>query len=135
MKTQEDFVSLHSLGDFAIIDGQNGLSGTEEYFYKNLVQRNHYPLVLDDLFTNPTKIKALKIFKPDTIVLGTTGVYREKIDRVMAEFIKLKWLPKNAVFTMGEEYFNDFIEAGVIGYKIYPMNYSLTEPMIVKLKP
>lgn len=122
-KTIDDkFINVHELGKIAILDGQSGLPETENNFYKWLVKRNHEVLVITDLFNHPERVKALKLFDIDTVVLGTTGTYRDKINTALEAFKKLKWLPKNAVFTMGEDYFHDFLQAGVKGYKIYPMS-------------
>lgn len=135
VEDEDRFVNIHHFGKIAILDGQPGLPETENNLYKWLVKRNHEVLVITDLFSHPERIKALKLFDIDTIVLGTTGIYRDKINKAVVVFSKLKWLPKNAIFTMGEDYFHEFLEAGVKGYKIYPMSslYQSDEVFITEL--
>lgn len=129
---ESKFVDLSEFGTIAFLNGQSGLHESENAFYKYIVGRHDYPIVLDDLFNDPKKIKAIKYLNPQTIVIGTTGTYRAKIDLVVNEFKKLKWLPKKAIFTMGEEYFYDFLDAGVIGYKLYPYTTWFKEPPVVR---
>lgn len=133
---EREHIEISELGTICIINGQRWLHDTEQAVYEFLVNdRNTYPMVLDNLFEQPEKIKAIKYYNPDTIMLGTTGVYRDKINLVLNEFTKLEWLPKNALFTMGEEYFGEFAKSGVIGYKMYPYaRYFKEDPVIRKLE-
>lgn len=131
---EKEFIDIRDLGTVCLINGQRWLHETEDAIYRYLVEKREYPLVLDDLFENPKKIAAIKYYNPTTIIMGSTGVYQSKINKVLSEFNKLKWLPKNVVFTMGEEYFGEFAKMGVVGYKVYPYNSSFKDsPKIRKL--
>jgi hypothetical protein len=110
-------------GEFCFLNGTCGLDQTDQALYEYLVDRNFYPLVLDELFDHPDRIHAIKPFNPTVIIVGTTGTYEKKLNIVKQEFVNMQWLPKYAIFTMGEEFFCDIIKKGVVGYKIYP--YSL----------
>lgn len=135
MNQNKEEINLQDMGEFCFINGQRFLHETEEAFYKWLVSNGFTPLVLDDLFEHPEKITAIKLFNPSTIVLGTTGTYKEKIDKVLLAFEQLNWLPKNAIFTMGSEYFSKFSDLGVNGYKIYPYAaYFKHDPHIKQLE-
>ena len=118
----DEFIEIRHFGKIAILDGGEGLGETEHCLYRYLVAKHYEVLVITDLFNHPEKIQALKLLNIDTIVVGTTGTFASKLTACFAEFDKLKWLPKNAIFTMGEDYFKKFIEAGVKGYMIYPMS-------------
>lgn len=135
MKTEPEFIDTYEMGEFCFINGQLGLHETEEALYQYLVDKRCYPLVIDDLFNYPKRIAAIKYFNPKTVILGTTGTYKGKMDAVFTEFNKLKWLPKNAIFTMGEQYFWDIIKLGVTGYKLYPyMRHFKCAPTIALLE-
>lgn len=96
---------FHKAGNIAIINGQDGLHETESKLFKRLADFNFTPIVIDDLFEHPERIQVLKLMGIETIVLGTTGTFHEKIELVMDAFDKMNWLPKHAIFTMGEDYF------------------------------
>lgn len=127
----EDF-NFYDCGMIAFINGQKNLHETEQSLFKQLASRNYNNLIiLDDLFNKPNRIKVLKIMEVETIVLGTTGTYHEKIGKVFQAFKKLNYLPKNAIFTMGEGYFHEY-EGLVNFYKIMPMSYSDSQIIIYK---
>lgn len=128
MEKELEIIDASKMDEFCFINGQVGLHETEEAIYKYLVARQCYPLVLDGLFDNPGRIKAIKYFNPKTVILGSTGTYKAKMDKVLWEFKKLNWLPQNAIFTMGEHYFWDIIKLGVIGYKVYPYSHRFEDP-------
>lgn len=121
-------------GEFCFINGQRGLDSTDQAIYDYLVDKSFYPLVLDELFDHPEKLIAIKYFNPSTIITGTTGVYQDKINMLKDIFTKLEWMPKYAIFTMGEEYFRDFIQLGIESFKVYPFMKSMETPMLAKLE-
>ena len=123
---------FNKAGNIAIINGQQGLHTTEHMLFKALVRGNHQPIVIDELFAFPERIKVLKLMNIETVVLGTTGTYRDKLDKAIAAFEKMDWLPKNAIFTMGENNFWKWDDK-VTFFKIMPMQFSDDEIMIQKI--
>lgn len=116
---REEFDIQASTG-IVFLNGQQYLHDTEEALYRYLIKKGHYSLVIDDLFNYPKRLQSLKYLNIDTIIVGTTGTYRDKIDKVFSAFKKLKWMPKNVIFTMGEEYFDELLNSDVRCYKLYP---------------
>jgi|GEM_PF-4177537 len=114
----------------AFLNGQKGLHETEAKFFKYLAKNNYNNLlIVDDLFKYPKRVQVLKLMKVDTIIVGTTGTYRDKFDKTMAEFKKLKYLPKTALVTMGENLFWEYKNHVQI-LALMPLMFSSDEPVI-----
>lgn len=130
MKTIDTDFKIGSSNYIAFLNGQSGLHETEAMFFKYLASRNYNNmLIVDNLFTYPKRIKVLKLMGVDTIVVGTTGAYRDKFDRVFDEFKKLKYLPKTALVTMGEGAFWEYKDKVEI-LTLMPLSFSDDEPVI-----
>lgn len=88
---------------FLFLEGQKYLSETEDLMQKICFKYKIKHKVLTDLYEHPEKIKMIDEFKPKSIVMGTTGVYHEKLKSILDVFATCKHLPDNIFLTMGEE--------------------------------
>lgn len=100
MKTNFSFVSESPV---VFLEGGLGLTNEGEDLVKFLVNQRIYPFVFEELYDNPELLITLKWIKPKTIVLGTTGVYREQINQCFEVFKLAECVPDNIVFLFGEE--------------------------------
>lgn len=111
---------------YCILEGGQGLSNTEEVFVDKCNYMHIKNWVLDNLYEDPEKIKAIKYLKPKTIILGTTGTYADKLNKIKEIFAKLNYFPNHVMFTMGEDYFYELMNLARIKnpiikfYRIYP---------------
>lgn len=91
---------------FCVLEGQKGLNDTERYFIRSCNEWNYENWVLDDLYENHRKLMAVFFLRPKTIILGTTGIYREKLDALTDLFFSYEsdfsWL-ENIIFTLDSE--------------------------------
>lgn len=119
---------------FCVLNGQKGLHDTERNLVKQLNQRNIEVFVLDDLFKDTEKLKAIKYLKPKTLVLGTTGTYREDLDKTKDLFKSIGYYPENVIFTMGEDYFYEMLnENNIKSYSLLPLQWSDDEIIIEEI--
>jgi hypothetical protein len=105
MSKQDKFtIPYYDFEPFCLLEGQSSLEDCEYYFHKSL---NYYRIrswVLDDLYKKPERVAAIQFLKPKTIVLGTTGVYRDKLDALIDLFFSLKIEGlKNVILTLDTE--------------------------------
>lgn len=87
---------------FCVLEGYAGFADTERRFIQECHSRNMKVLELDEIYDKPEQLMALKYLKPNTIVLGTTGTYREEVDNAVKWFQISPYFPRNIIFTHGE---------------------------------
>ncbi len=80
----------YDMEPIAFLEGGKGLNDTEDFIYKKCLRRNIEVWKIDDLYENPRRLVALQFLEPKTIILGTTGVYRDKLDDLIELFFTLK---------------------------------------------
>lgn len=85
------------------LEGGLGLTDDAENLFQLISRHKIYPFVFEELYDNPEILIALKWIKPKTIILGTTGVYREKIAHCFEIFKLAECVPDNVIFLFGEE--------------------------------
>lgn len=138
MKEPQINPDLYSYEPIMIINGQEGLHDTEEIFYKKCVSKRVDIWVLDNVFKDGHKLGAIPFLKPKTILLGTTGTYKQDLDDAKELFVKLGFIPDNVFFTMGEDYFYRIIEElrkvkPITTYTLMPMNFSNDNIVLIEL--
>lgn len=89
--------------EIVFVEGGQGLNDAEEYLYQHLVGRGYYPIVLENVYDNPRQLISLMYLQPRTIVLGTTGVYRDEIDQCIEYFKIAEFIPDCVLFSFGED--------------------------------
>lgn len=108
MKNKKNLATVpnYDFESFCVLEGQKSLNDTEKYFIKSCNYHNCTNWVLDDLYENPRKLMAVFFLRPKTIVLGTTGIYKEKLDVLIDLFFSQEsdfgWL-ENIIFTLDSE--------------------------------
>ena len=102
MKEEIDF-SFVTQSPVVFLEGGLGLLEEAERLVQMLVNHRIYPFVFEELYDNPELLITLKWIKPKTIVLGTTGVYRDKIDHCVKMFKIAEHIPDNVIFLFGED--------------------------------
>ena len=102
MKEKVDF-SFVTQSPVVFLEGGLGLLEEAEHLVQMLVNHHIYPFVFEELYDNPELLVTLKWIKPKTIVLGTTGVYRDKIDHCVSCFRIAEHIPDNVIFLLGED--------------------------------
>lgn len=131
MKNLEKEFDFYECGNIAFLNGQEGMHETESALFKRLASFNFQNIYcIDDLFNHPERLKVLPLLNIETIVLGTTGTYRDKLDMVFDAFEKLNWKPKNALITMGDGAFEPYAK-DVNLYKLMPMMWSDDSPLVM----
>lgn len=103
MNNQDIEFSFFTQSPVAFLEGGLGLPDEAEYLVKYLVNRRLYPFVFEELYENPEMLVSFKWIKPKTIVLGTTGVYRDEIDHCVEMFRIAEHIPDNVIFLFGED--------------------------------
>jgi hypothetical protein len=83
-------------GKTAFLNGQKGLHDLESRFCKSFENNGKEVLVLDNLFEQPEKLKSL--LDCDNLVLSTTGMYLEDVNKLVDAFKQLNYVPKVVVF-------------------------------------
>lgn len=86
-----------------VLEGGIGLNDTERDIVDHLFKYRLYPVVLENLYEEPEKIIALKYIKPKTIMLSTTGTYRDELDHCIEMFKIADHLPDNVIIGIGED--------------------------------
>lgn len=74
---------------FAILEGGLGLNDTEDRLAHGLFTRGFELYVLEELYEKPRKLAALQFLDVKTIILGTTGVYKDKLGMLVEFFMSL----------------------------------------------
>ena len=93
-----------------MLEGGIGLTDEQDTFMEIMCKNFIYPIVLDDLYKNPSKIISLKFIQPKTIMLGTTGLFKQDIEHCF-EMLKIaECVPDNVVFFFGEEKMRKYID-------------------------
>lgn len=136
MSKQDTEFSFFTQSPIAFLEGGLGLLDEATYLVKYLVNRMIYPFVFEELYDHPEMLVSFKWIKPKTIVLGTTGVYRDKIDHCVEMFRIAEHIPDNVIFLFGEDDMSkeikEFksIKPSMRVFAIYVLdedNYKLTE--------
>lgn len=121
---------VHDIGNVIFLEGSEFIGGTEKDVYEFLARYGVNCCVISNLYQNPEQILALKYLNFSTIILGTTGVRWEKLDKLKEIFISVGKLPKIIMFTMGEECFNDIITSEMRIFKIHSSGLGIIIPII-----
>lgn len=80
MQRDDETIFNYNYEPFMFLEGQTGLNDCERIVSKILNDRNYRCWVLDDLYENPDRLVAIQYLKPKTIILGTTGLYKNELD-------------------------------------------------------
>ena len=89
---------------FAFLEGGLGLNDQEKNLSKGLFNRGFEIYVLEELYDKPKKLAALKFLDVKTIIMGTTGVYKDKLEILVDLFFSLELNKlENIVFTLDTE--------------------------------
>ncbi len=92
------------LGPFMILEGGRGLDGLEEEIHHLLIKAGNDVWVLDDLYEKGERLASIGFLKPKTIILGTTGLYKEKLGRLIDLFFDLELDSiENVILTLNSE--------------------------------
>lgn len=102
---KETIISLdYSLEPIAFLEGGKGLNDDEEFIHKTCFHNRIDTWVLDDLYSKPERIAALKFLKPKTLILGTTGVYKDELNRLIDLFFGMEiTCIENIILTLDSE--------------------------------
>ena len=104
MEDKIEVKSWYDLGPFAFLEGGQGLNELEEDFMKYLFDKRVNVYKLDRLYDQPRKIGALQFLDCKTLVLGTTGVYKEELNKLKEIFFKIEFKGiENIILTLGCE--------------------------------
>lgn len=76
-----------------------GESGSDHREAVNELSRRYNCLIFDELYVKPQKLAALKFLNPEYIYIGTTGMFKEKIDVLIEMFDAVGWVPNNVIFS------------------------------------
>ncbi len=91
MKKKKEEISLnYDLEPIAFLEGSKGLDNMEKFIYRKCQYRDIDCWLLDELYVKPDRVYALKYLNPKTLVIGTTGVYKEKLDKLIEIFFSLE---------------------------------------------
>ena len=94
----------YEFSPFLILEGGRSLHDGERYLVKSLNYWNADNWVIDNLYEDPSRLAAMQFLKPKTIILGTTGVYREKLEILIDLFFSLKLdYIENVILTISAE--------------------------------
>ena len=75
---------------FVFLEGFTGLNIHEEYISLGLFNRGYDVYVLDNLYEKTRKLASIQFLEVKTIILGTTGVYRDKLNILLDLFFSLE---------------------------------------------
>lgn len=75
---------------FVFLEGGTGLNIHEEYISLGLFNRGYDVYVLDNLYEKTRKLASIQFLEVKTIILGTTGVYRDKLNILLDLFFSLE---------------------------------------------
>jgi len=105
MKSESELIEIpeFDMEPIVFLEGGRGIGDTEMVISDICHDKNITYYILDDLYSDPEKIMAVKYLKPKSIIMGTTGVYKDKIEKVIKVFLEAKHLPEKVFFTMGED--------------------------------
>lgn len=122
-------MKMYKFEPIIILNGQSGLHDTERAFYNKCVKDSVDITIIDNVFEDQEKIKAIKYLKPKTIMVGTTGTYAEELSESKEMFKSMGYIPENVIFTMGEDYFHSIIndirdKTTIKTFRIEPMTFS-----------
>jgi len=55
--------------------------------------------ILDNLYNDPFKLKAIPQIDPDFLFIGTTGIRKEEISKLTLLFKLINWTPRGVIFS------------------------------------
>lgn len=127
--TDEVKIDPFQFEPFVFLEGGRGLNDCESKVSKQLFNEGFDVWVLDDLYSNPDKLVAIKFLKPKTIFIGTTGVYKKDLSHLKEVFKVCEYIPDNLVLTVSntENHISDLIEIAKATnpkfrvFELYPM--------------
>lgn len=94
----------YSLEPIAFLEGGKGLNNCETFIHKTCFHKGLDMWLLDDLYSKPERIAALKFLKPKTLILGTTGVYEDKLNQLIDLFFDMEITSiENIILTLDSE--------------------------------
>ena len=116
---QVEIKNWYDLEPFAFLEGGQGLNDLEDNFMKYLFNMNVDIYKLDKLYEQPRKIGALQFLDCKTLVLGTTGVYEEELNKLKEIFFKIEFKGiENIILTL---YCEDVLWKDMLKFKeLYP---------------
>jgi hypothetical protein len=104
MRKDKIVIPYYDFQPFCVLEGGSGLNDCERYLVKSL---NHYNVdnwVIDDLYDKPRRLGAVQFLTPKTLVMGTTGVYRDKLNQLIDLFFSLEITGlENIILTLDSE--------------------------------
>ncbi len=90
MKKKVEISLNYDLEPIAFLEGGKGLDNMEKFIFRKCQFKDIDYWLLDELYEKPERVYALKYLKPKTLVIGTTGVYKEKLDNLIEIFFSLE---------------------------------------------
>lgn len=92
MGKKENTVSIldYNKEPFVFLEGGTGLNDLERCVSHGLFNRGYEVYILDNLYENYRKLVSIQFLDVKTIILGTTGVYREKLNVLLDLFFSLE---------------------------------------------
>ena len=88
-------------GNFAVLEGDFHLDEQYNPFIDKLNRSNRNYITITDLYNYPSKLKLLKKYNIENLLLTTTGFNADGLKKLISAFIELKFIPKN-LFIIGE---------------------------------
>jgi hypothetical protein len=97
-------IPLYDFAPFCVLEGGRGLHDTENYLIKSFNFHGARNWVLDELYEKPRRLVSLQFLRPKTLIVGTTGVYKDKINMLIDLFFELDVVGlENIILTMRSE--------------------------------
>lgn len=135
-------IDLFEFEPYCFLEGGTGLNDCEDKASRIIFSKKLDMWIIDDLYSKPDRLLALRYLKPKTIFLGTTGVYKKDLDYLKKIFSVAEYIPDNIVFTIGdtERHFWDLIKVAkatnpkVRFFDLYPMYTSEDDIQLIPRK-
>lgn len=89
----------------ALLNGQLGLDDDIRDLANLCAEHNIEYYKIDNLFEDLTQLTLLSEKQVKTVVLGTTGFFRDELNNAINYFKTLSYLPIHVFFTFGSDYF------------------------------
>ena len=124
------------LGPIAFLEGGSGLEECEDFIYRRCIVRDIDCWKLDSLYEYPEKMMAIQYLRPKTIIVGTTGVYKDKIQKIVEHFqsIPSEYI-ENVIITHDENGLLKYLAKQLVNIRIlqpeefYDKSYSEEYPI------
>ena len=95
-------INLFEFEPYCFLEGGTGLNHSEEMVSQIIFNNKLNMWIIDDLYSNPERLLALRYLKPKTIFFGTTGTYKKDLVYLKEIFKITEYIPDNIVFTLGD---------------------------------